>query len=41
MLHIIMHDILEGVAPCEVKLILRYLIYEEKIFTPRAVSLND
>lgn len=29
----IMHDVLEGVAPLEVKLLLRHFIYEEKLFT--------
>lgn len=29
----IMHDVLEGVAPLEVKLMLRHFIYEDKLFT--------
>ncbi len=29
----IMHDILEGVAPLEVRLLLRHFIYEEQLFT--------
>lgn len=29
----IMHDVLEGVAPLEVKLMLRQFIYEDKLFT--------
>lgn len=29
----IMHDVLEGVAPLEVKLMLRHFIYEEKLLT--------
>lgn len=29
----IMHDVLEGVAPLEVKLMLRHFIYEEKCFS--------
>lgn len=28
-----MHDVLEGVAPLEVKLMLRHFIYEEKLLT--------
>ncbi|KAF0046008.1 hypothetical protein F2P81_002537 [Scophthalmus maximus] len=35
----IMHDVLEGVAPLEVKLLLRHFIYEEKLFTLE--QLND
>ena len=35
----IMHDILEGVAPLEVKLMLRHFIYEEKLLTLE--QLND
>lgn len=35
----IMHDILEGVAPLEVKLMLRHFIYEEKLITLE--QLND
>lgn len=35
----IMHDILEGVAPLEVKLMLRHFIYEEKLMTLE--QLND
>ena len=35
----IMHDVLEGVAPLEVKLLLRQLIYEDNLFTLE--QLND
>ena len=29
----IMHDVLEGIAPLEVRLLLKHLVYEEKCFT--------
>lgn len=35
----IMHNILEGIAPLEVKLMLQHLIYEEKMITLE--QLND
>jgi len=35
----IMHDILEGVAPLEIKLMLQHFIYEQKLFT--LDQLND